>query len=268
MLASPSEHFYSLVLIRPLFPTLNDSLTPQSFKAEVKDSETNGLEGLNLKLSAPFKFMDYIVGVKATIGDLNKLSPDTLFVKRTFDAADGKLNVDVDYSIADKEFEASAEWKGDGLSLNAEGNTNDFLTKVGAKTSHTFDGASRAVKATVGAAYEILSKKASVDTLLESGDAAVELTYDTKSEDPVLKVMYKYQKHTFKPKIALKSGDVTYGYNRKCASGAVDASVVLGENVVVEWTDNSASGAWKTTLDVPLQDQKKTKVSFARDWAL
>jgi len=239
-----------------------------SLKAEVKGTETNGLEGLNLKLNAPFKFMDYVVGVKATIGDLKKLSPDTLFVRRTMDVADGKLAVDVDYSLADKEFDVDANWKGQGVVFSAAGNSNDFLTKVAATTTSSFDGASRAIKTTVGAAYELLTHKTSLDGRVESGDAAAEIAYDTKSEDPVLKVMYTYNKHTVKPKISLKSGDVTYGYSRKGANGSIDTTLKLGENVVVEWTDNSSSGAWKTTVDMPLEDSKKTKVSFARDWTL
>ena len=72
--------------------------------------------------------------------------------------------------------------------------------------------------------------------------------------------MYTYNKHTVKPKISLKSGDVTYGYSRKGANGSIDTTLKLGENVVVEWTDNSSSGAWKTTVDMPLEDSKKTKV--------
>lgn len=152
-----------------------------SFKAEVTGAETNGLEGLNLKLNAPFKFMDYIVGVKATIGDLKKLSPDTLFVRRTVDVASGKLAVDVDYSLAEKDFDVGAQYKGQGYTISAEGNSNEFVTKLAATKTHSFDDASRAIKATLGAAYEVLTKKASLDARIESGDVAAEIAYDNQS---------------------------------------------------------------------------------------
>jgi hypothetical protein len=239
-----------------------------SLRAEVKDTETGGLEGLNLKLSAPFKFMDYVVGVKASIGDFHKLSPDTLFVKRSFDAADGKLKVEADYDMKSKDVDVKTEWSNDRVTLNADGNTQNFLTTIAAKTHHNFEGASRNLKATVSGAYDLLSKKVSTVTRLDVDNAAAELQYDTEKEDPVLKVTYNYNKHTLSPKISLKSGDVTYGYKRTNANGALDTSLVPGEKVTLEWTDNSSSGAWKTKVDVPLQDQSKTKVSFARDWAL
>ena len=34
----------------------------------------------------------------------------------------------------------------------------------------------------------------------------------------------------------------------------------------LEWADESASGVWKTTADVPLSDVRAVKVSVARDW--
>jgi len=239
-----------------------------SLRAEVKDTETGGLEGLNLRLSAPFKFMDYVVGVKASIGDFRKLSPDTLFVKRTFDAADGKLKVEADYDMKNKDVDVRTEWANDRVTLNADGNTQNFLTAIAAKTHHTFEGASRNLKATVSGAYDLVSKKVSTVTRLDVDNAAAELSYDTEKEDPVLKVTYNHQKHTLTPKISLKSGEVTYGYKRTNANGALDTNLVPGEKISVEWTDNGSSGAWKTKVDVPLQDQSKTKVSFARDWAL
>lgn len=241
----------------------------QSLRAEVKDTETNGLEGLNLKLSAPFKFMDYVVGVKATIGDLRKLSPDTLFVKRSFAAADGTLSVNADYGMQDKQIDVKTEWKNNRVTLSADGNSQDYLTKIAAKTHHTFEGASRNLKATVEGAYDLLTKKVSTTTRLDVDGATAELAYDTEKEDPVLKVTYDCNKQNqLAPKISLKSGDISYGYKRTNSNGVLDTNVYPGNKVVVEWTDNGSNGAWKTTVDVPLQDQAKTKVSFSRDWAL
>jgi len=237
-------------------------------KAEVKDAATGGLEGLNVKLTAPFKFMDYVVGAKASITDIKNLAPEKLFAKRTWDNADGKLSVEADYDMKDKQVDFHADWSSKHISLSADGNSQDFVTKVGAKTAHVFDGASRNLKATISGAYDILSKKVSTNTRLDVDGAAAELSYDTEKEDPVLKVHYDVGKHQVSPKISLKSGDITYGYRHSLVNGVLETNLHPGDNVVVEWTDNANSGAWKTKVDVPLQDQSKTKVSFSRDWAL
>ena len=239
-----------------------------SLKAEVKDTETGGLEGLNVKLTAPFKFSEYVVGVKASIGDLRKLAPDTIFVNRKWDAADGSLDVEADFDVKDHSVDVATKWTNKHMSLNAKGNSQDLVTQVGAKTQHVFDSASRNLKATVSGVYDILTKKVSASTRVDVDGASAELSYDTEKEDPVLKVTYDVGKHQVQPKISLKSGDITYGYRHNLANGNLDTTLHPGDNVVVEWTDKSATGSWKTKVDVPLQDQSKTKVSFARDWAL
>ena len=214
--------------------------------------------------------MDYIVGARATIGDLRKLSPDTLFIKRSFNAADGKLSVNADYDMKDKQVDVQTEWSNKYLTLNADGNSNDYLTSIAAKTHHTFLGTARNIKGTVTGAYNLVNKKISTITRIDVDDnATAELAYDTEKEDPVLLLALVHNKvHTLAPKISLKSGDVSYGYKRTTTNGQLDTSLYPGNKVVLEWTDHSASGAWKTKVDVPLQDQHKTKVSFSRDWTL
>lgn len=67
--------------------------------ASVKDTTVNGIEGLNVKISAPFKFQDYVVGFKYALGDL-KRAPESLFAKRSFDTAgEGSVTVDTDYNL-------------------------------------------------------------------------------------------------------------------------------------------------------------------------
>ncbi len=55
--------------------------------------ESTGLDGLNLKLSAPFEFMDYVVGVKAKINSLQSLTPDSLFVRGYELRLDGYISI-------------------------------------------------------------------------------------------------------------------------------------------------------------------------------
>ena len=50
-------------------------------------------QGLNVKWTAPFKFQDYVVGFKTTLGDL-KRAPEELFIKRSFSTgSDGTATV-------------------------------------------------------------------------------------------------------------------------------------------------------------------------------
>jgi len=247
---------------------IHDLTKGHSMTAEVKDTATGGLEGLNVQVTAPFKFMDYVVGANAKIGDLKSLAPETLFIRRNFDTSDGNLKVQADYNLKDKKADYKSEWSNKHISLNAQGDSTDYVTKIGAKTSHVFEGASRNLKATVSGAYDLLTKRVDTTTRLDVDGISAEIEYDTEKEDPTLQVHYDVGKDRLSPKISLKSGDITYGYRHAMQNGHLDTTLHPGDNVVVEWTDNAKSGAWKTKVDVPLQDQTKTKVSFSRDWAL
>ena len=240
-----------------------------SIKGEVKETSLNGIDGLNLKFSAPFKFMDYVVGVKASLGNFKNLNPDTIFVKRTFsDVADGKVNVEGDYDIDSKTLDVDLEWVGDGVSVSARGNNKDLLTELAAKAKHTFEG-SKAVVADLGASYHMLTKKIAGSASVHLDSTTAKVAYDTEEEDPVVSVSYKHDRNTITPSYSTKTGDITIGVSRKLESGKLDAEVHPGDKVVVEWEDNGAHGVWKTKVDVPLgDDHKNTKVSFARDWNL
>ena len=60
------------------------------------------MDGLNVELTAPFKFQDYVVGFKYAISDL-KRAPESFFARRKFDTAgDSSVNVNGDYNLAQK----------------------------------------------------------------------------------------------------------------------------------------------------------------------
>ena len=95
----------------------------QTITASVKDTQVNGVEGLNIKWSAPFKFQDWVVGFKTTLGDFSK-APEEFFAKKSFDAGDGTATVDAEYTVDSKKLAVNGKWVGkSGLELRAKGNT-------------------------------------------------------------------------------------------------------------------------------------------------
>lgn len=242
------------------------SKNSKTISASVKDTSVDGLNGLNIQLSAPFKFKDYVVGFKYNLGDLKK-APESLFAKKSITTpADGTATVDVSYKLDDKTTDVSATWNSDkvGLELTANGNSDDYLTSVGATSTQTVGGN----KLGVSAAYCLLKKKLSAAGKLTVDDTAVEVTYDTEAQDPVLAVSHKLDaSNTIAPSVSLKNGAVKYGWTRKWTGGSLDTTFTPGDKVVLEWKDEGANGTWKTKADIPIENQANTKVSFSRDWS-
>lgn len=149
------------------------------------------------------------------------------------------------------------------MELRASGNTKDHLTEVAAETSTNLNGN----KLNLGAVYDLVQKKLSTKTRMTVEDTDVELQYDNADRDPVLAVSHKLDdKNTVSPTISLKSGAMTYGWNRKIAGGSLGTKLHPGDKVEVTWEDSGANGIWTTKAEVPLDNHANTKVSFSRDW--
>ena len=221
-------------------------------------------QGLNVKWTAPFKFQDYVVGFKTTLGDL-KRAPEELFAKRSFSTgADGTATIDAEYSIDSKTLNVNGKWVNkNGLELRAAGNTKDHLTEVAAETSTNVNGN----KLNLGAVYDLIQKKLSTRTRMQVEDTQVEIAYDNADRDPVLHVNHRVDDHnSVNPSISLKSGAMTYGWNRKINGGTLGTKLHPGDKVEISWEDNGANGVWTTKAEVPLDNTQNTKVSFSRDW--
>ena len=198
--------------------------------------ECNGLEGLNLSLTAPFKFMNSVVGLKGKINDLRNLKAENVFLKRSVEGVD----FDIDYDFNSQDISAEAKWSDDQFDLNAKANSRDFLTDISAAVKRTLDEGERNIQARAAAAYNLLSGKTDASFNLAQGDAALQIDYDTENQEPVLGVSYQLDKNTLQPSFNLKTGKVEYCVNRKLDSGSINAAMTPGENVVVEWKDNGA----------------------------
>lgn len=236
----------------------------KSISASVKDTSVNGIEGLNVKWTAPFKFQDYIVGFRTTLGDLRR-APDELFAKRSFNlGSDGTATVDADYTISTKRFNVNSKWSNDKLELTAEGNSDDKLTAIGGLTHQKFQGHPW----DISAVYDLIKKKVSGASELQVDDTTVGIEYDNADKNPILSVSHKLDdKNTVAPTIALKTGEMTYGWTRSINGGKLGTKLTPGEKVDLTWEDNGANGVWTTKAEVPLDNTANTKVSFSRDWA-
>ena len=95
----------------------------QSLAAKVDGVECNGLEGLNLSLTAPFKFMESVVGMKGKINDLRNLKAENVFIKRSIDNVD--VNVD---SASIPDVTGTVNWSDDQFEIEAKGNSRDMFT--------------------------------------------------------------------------------------------------------------------------------------------
>jgi hypothetical protein len=236
----------------------------KSITASVKDTAVNGVEGLNIKWSAPFKFQDYVVGFRTTLGDLRR-APEELFAKRSFNTGgDSTATVDADYNIESKRLNLNAKWSNEKIDLGAEGNSEDKLTSLSASTNTQLNGNNL----NVGAVYDMMKRRITGSSELEVDDTKVSLEYDNDAKNPVLSVSHKLDdRNTVEPTISLKSGDMTYGWTRKINGGELNTRLHPGDRVDVTWEDRGANGIWSTRAEVPLENTANTKISFSRDWA-
>jgi len=205
--------------------------------------------------------MESVVGLKGKINDLRNLKAENVFVQKNIEGVDFNL----DYSFDSQDVSGSVGWSDDQFEFEAKANSRDFFTDFSGAFKKTLDEGERNLKTRLSAAHNMLSGKTDASLNVAQGDAAIQVDYDTESQETVLGLTYQMDKNTLQPSFNLKTGKIEYGLNRKLDSGSIEASLHPGDNVILEWKDNGAKGTWKTKLDYPLNDGN-TKVSFARDF--
>jgi len=253
-----------IVLMFVIVAAVSAGPLSQTLSASVKDTSVDGLEGLNIKWTVPFKVQDYTVGFKYSLADLKKV-PDSLFAKKSFDAGSGQACVNADYNIADKKLGVCANWSSekDGLSFGVSGNSNDRVTEVRACTTQTIGGNKWNIKGT----WDRVKNTIGLNTKTTVEDITAEIDYDTTDKNPVLSVAYKLDaNNVFTPAVSLKDGEMSYRWNRKINGGSVDAKLKPGNSLDVEWQDNGSNGVWSTKASIPVNNPSGTKVSFSREW--
>ena len=219
---------------------------------------------MNINWAVPFKVDDNVVGFRYKLNS-NKKTPDSLFAKRSVEIADGTATVDADLEVDSKKLSVAAKWVSDklGLTINAEGNSKDSLTRVAAEKSEKFDGND----VTLRGDYNIATQKVKAAAKVSRDKTSAEAQYNTADEDMVINVSHDLDdRNTLSPSYSTKSGKLSYGWTRKWNGGELDATYHTGDKVALEWTDKGHAGNWKTKAEVPLEDSKNIKVSINREW--
>mmetsp|Transcript_841 Transcript_841/g.491 ORF Transcript_841/g.491 Transcript_841/m.491 type:complete len:261 (+) Transcript_841:74-856(+) len=233
--------------------------------ANIRDTNVDGLEGLNLKLVAPFKVQDYVVGFRYAVAGLKTL-PESLFARKSFDVADTTVDVDADFTVANNVLKVGARWNSEqyGVTVTANADTESKFKDIGVSKRLDINGN----RLTVSGVYDLLKKSARGTAVVDADATRVRLSFDSDNQDPELSVTRNIDdNNSVSPSIRLRSGKMTYGFARNWRGGSVAGRLHPGDKVTLEWRDDGAAGSWVTTADVPLANTKATKVSFTREWA-
>jgi hypothetical protein len=252
----------SIVISREMLLS-NTSLRQVS--ATIKDTTVNGIEGFNFNIVAPFKFQDYVFGVRYALGNFNKL-PESIFAKKSFETpADGLATVNADYDFVDNSLNIATRWNSDslGLTVQANGDSKRKLKTFGVSKSLNI----KDNRLSVAGAYDLIKKKISGSASFDADKTRVQLSVDSESRNPELFVSRALDENNeINPAIKLRTGEVSYGYRRKWHGGSLLSRFFPGDKATLEWKDNGASGAWTTLAEIPLADATATKVTFSREW--
>jgi hypothetical protein len=231
-----------------------------SLDAKINDVSFPGTDGFTFRLNAPFKFMDSVVGVSGEVNDLMNMKPDRFFFKKKVEGFD----VNAEHDLKDQVTSVSTTWSNGDVTVGASGNTNDMFREVSASFKTSLDEAGRNIQTKVNGAYDLMTKSLSTTLGMSSGDAAVSVEYDSQSDESVVGLSYNVdEQNTLVPSVNLKTKEVKYGLSHKTNNGNIDAVLTPNDNIKIDWTDNASGGAWKTSIDYPLDD-RETKVGFSR----
>lgn len=245
----------------------NFKLSPVLHKvsASIQNTNVDGLEGLNLKLVAPFKVQDAVIGFRYALGSLKTL-PESLFAQKSFDLGDSSLDVNADFNVNSNVVDVATRWTSNkfGLSVDANLDSHDKFKTVGLSKDLDISGNRLSVRGV----YDLLKKKVTGAATLRADVGTVGLTFDSESQDPELSVTRQLDdSNSVTPSIRLRTGDLVWGYKREWTGGSLTSKLFPGsKKVSLTWKDKGAAGTWVTNADVPLSDVKDTKVSFAREW--
>lgn len=149
-----------------------------------------------------------------------------------------------------------------GIGLSASGDTDNVLTDVGMSASRSFQ---RAV-ITVSGQYNLLRNRCMSMARLDYDDTTAKVLYDSKIKDPIVTLSQQLNDaDTVAPSLSLKTGKMSYKWNRRLDSGDIEATYYPGDKVDVLWNDRSDSGSWSTRAVLPLDNPQKCKLSFSRN---
>jgi len=271
------RRFYSLISISKCTFLTEFSKQP-SVSLKLKDDNIiGGIKDLDVDWVGYFSVDKYVVGFKYALDSiLKKGLPESIFVKRAFNLASGKVIVLGDALLHEKSFSAFVKTISNaGSSLSVRFNSKDLLTdseyvdtisdsflgfkvkltstierednkyKVGEKVSFARDDLGIEVKAN--------------DINILNGDPSVDLSISKKIDE----------NNFIGPTVSIPSKKVKYTWLRTFPGGSLRSEYKLGDKLTLTWRDEAKStGAWISKAEIPIgDDTKKTKISISRDFS-
>lgn len=242
------------------------SMQNSKVSASLKE-QSYGLEGLNFNVAIPFNIKDYVVGIRYKVKEtlFGEGALDSLFAKKSFDVADGKVSVTADFDVSDKSVGLAADWSGmdNTLSVSASGNSVDKLTNVGfSKIMDVLEDK----KVKFAATYDLLKQKYGTTTTVSASDN-VKVTVGYSGDDPKVSMEYTIDsQNSITPSITGAGAAADITYTRSWEGGSLASTVDMKKNLGLTWKDTGCAGKWTTTANIPLEDRAATSVSLSRDW--
>ncbi len=124
--STTSNMFKIVLFLLSLGVVCSSKPSVPTVSASIKDTSINGVEGLNLNVVIPYKFQDYLFGLKYTVGDFRKL-PDQLFARKSFDTPlDGVVTFDTELSVEDKRLGLNVDWDSEALDFRASASVDSI----------------------------------------------------------------------------------------------------------------------------------------------
>jgi len=239
----------------------------------LNDIILNGLEGLNIKIIAPFKFENNIFGFKYTLKDAQKI-PDIIFAKTTRNNCfyEGDVIIESDYHIKNKIFNIQSLWqnKKEKLSLLMKGNNNINqlpITEIGISKELKYNNKDILINLIYNIPQKIFKGFSHID--LNNNNIQLEIDYNSYTKESILSIIKNLDKsNDIIPSISLLTGNINYIWLRKWNNGLLKTKLIPGQLIDLEWKDKGCHGEWITNVKVPLQsDDKKPILSLQREWS-
>jgi len=262
----------------------NVSIAPK-VSASLLDTVVDDIEGLHVDVIFPVNLDDYLLGAKLAVGNAVKF-PDTLFAKKSFDVADGKLSLDAEFKSSDNKVSLASKWKslkhGFTLGADVDSNIKNYITGLSFQKD---DVEVQGTKASLSTSFDTIKKKIAGSLSLKSGDTTSTVKFDGSNptfsvssgdttgtvsfdgSNPSLSVSKVLDaNHVVTPSVDVANKKLSLEVLRKWAGGSLK-SVFHANKADLEWRDEGVRGAWVTTAQIPINDNTvKPKVSISRDW--
>lgn len=265
----------TFILLQIVFSVVSSSSSSPLTKVttNLNDIILDGLEGLNIKIIAPFKFNNNIFGFKYTLSNIQKI-PDIIFAKtiRNNCIYEGDIILESDYHIKNKIFNIQSIWqnKKEKLSLLLKGNNNINnqlpITEVGISKEFNYNNKDILINLMYNIPQKLFKGFSHID--LNNNNIQLEINYNSLTKESILSIIKNLDKsNDIIPSISLLTGNINYIWLRKWNNGLLKTKLIPGQLIDLEWKDKGCHGEWITNVKLPLQSDNKPILSLQREWS-